>query len=255
MGLFINKKSHPEVYKNKNNIKAPNQDMVHYNYITELIKEQQRTNKALAESLAEIKQQYVVQDAKQTQHWNHVKDQMDDLIIRDTQREEFENAMMERLDELDDKNLELQKILENESVIKQTIMDHINHLSESNKEIADRLEKSEAINQFLKHKLNQQYTLQKEVAETLSNTKEFQSGVLERLDHQEAVTEKISRQLNHIRSIIFERTNYLATKIEDGYQITSNYVYKLMTGSDQPLTFSLLNQKKKEETKQASSSK
>ncbi|MBI0577134.1 hypothetical protein IEC97_07155 [Neobacillus cucumis] len=70
--------------------------------------------------------------------------------------------------------------------------------------------------------------------------------VLTRLDRQEALTEKILRQINHIRSILFERTNYLATKIEDGYKVTSTYVYKLMTGSDQPLSFLLRNDKKEE---------
>ncbi|MDQ6597448.1 hypothetical protein E2K98_06635 [Bacillus salipaludis] len=70
--------------------------------------------------------------------------------------------------------------------------------------------------------------------------------VLTRLDRQEALTEKILRQINHIRSILFERTNYLATKIEDGYKVTSTYVYKLMTGSEQPLTFLLRNDKKEE---------
>ena len=56
----------------------------------------------------------------------------------------------------------------------------------------------------------------------LSIHEEHQVDVLKQLDKQEALTEKISRQLNHIRSIIFERTNYLATKLEDGYKLTAS---------------------------------
>jgi hypothetical protein len=57
---------------------------------------------------------------------------------------------------------------------------------------------------------------------------------------------KISRQLNHIRSIIFERTNYLAMKLEDGYKLTAFHVYKLMQGTNQPLHLSHINPKKEE---------
>jgi predicted nucleic acid-binding Zn ribbon protein len=94
--------------------------------------------------------------------------------------------------------------------------------------------------------LKTQEDLQKQLSEKISKQEEFQTGVLNRLDQQEALTEKIFRQLNHIRSILFERTNYLAEKIDEGYKITSSYVYKLMTGSDQPITFYLMNNKKEE---------
>jgi hypothetical protein len=96
------------------------------------------------------------------------------------------------------------------------------------------------------HLLKTQEELQKQLSEKFNQQEEFQSGVLTRLDQQEALTEKIFRQINHIRSILFERTNYLAEKIDEGYKITSSYVYNLMTGSDQPVTFYLMNNKKTE---------
>jgi hypothetical protein len=97
--------------------------------------------------------------------------------------------------------------------------------------------------------LKTQEELQKQLSEKLSKQEEFQKGVLTRLDQQEALTEKIFRQINHIRSILFERTNFLAEKIDEGYKITSSYVYNLMTGSDQPITFYLMNNKKGEKQK------
>ena len=97
--------------------------------------------------------------------------------------------------------------------------------------------------------LKTQAELQKQLSEKLSKQEEFQKGVLTRLDQQEALTEKIFRQINHIRSILFERTNFLAEKIDEGYKITSSYVYNLMTGSDQPITFYLMNNKKSEKQK------
>ncbi|MEH7013844.1 hypothetical protein V7087_24050 [Neobacillus niacini] len=99
------------------------------------------------------------------------------------------------------------------------------------------------------HLLKTQEELQKQLSEKISKQEEFQTGVLNRLDQQEALTEKIARQINHIRSILFERTNYLAEKIDEGYKLTTSYVYNLMTGSDQPITFYLMNSKKGEKQK------
>jgi hypothetical protein len=118
----------------------------------------------------------------------------------------------------------------------------LNEISTSNQKYAEHEE-------LIIHLLKTQEELQKQLAEKMSKQEEFQTGVLTRLDQQEALTEKIFRQLNHIRSILFERTNYLAEKIDEGYKITSSYVYNLMTGSDQPITFYLMNNKKEEKQK------
>lgn len=120
-----------------------------------------------------------------------------------------------------------------------------NQLNEISTSHQKHTEYEELIIQLLKT----QEELQKQLSEKISKQEEFQTGVLTRLDQQEALTEKISRQLNHIRSILFERTNYLAEKIDEGYKITSSYVYNLMTGSDQPITFYLMNNKKGEKLK------
>ncbi len=122
------------------------------------------------------------------------------------------------------------------------IVHQLNEISTSN-------QKHSEYEELIIHLLKTQEELQKQLSEKISKQEEFQTGVLTRLDQQEALTEKISRQLNHIRSILFERTNYLAEKIDEGYKITSSYVYNLMTGSDQPITFYLMNNKKGEKQK------
>lgn len=126
-----------------------------------------------------------------------------------------------------------------------------NQLDTQLNELSYRLKGNEEATQQLGLQMNAQLELQKEAAEKMTNQVHFQSGVLQRLDNQDALIDKISRQLNHIRSIIFERTNYLAAKIDDGYKVTSSYVYKLMTSSDQPLTFFLMNHKKEENQNQS----
>lgn len=158
-------------------------------------------------------------------------------------------ALAKSMAELKPRNEQLEVMLKKERLLKESIIEQIHHLSDSNRGMASRLEKNEEANEQLSLQLNEQLELQKEVADKLSNHEEIQAGVLKRLDHQEVLTEKISRQLNHIRSILFERTNHLAMKLEGGYKLTSSYVYKLMTGSDQPLTFSLMNTNKEKQQK------
>lgn len=241
MGLFINKNEHPDVYKNIENIHAPNQRFIRHNYLTELINEQQETNMTLANSIAELKPRYEQLEEMQTIQWNHVKDQISDLIVSNRQREKMENIMIQRLDTID----------ENENLLKNSIIDQMNSLNESYQKMLSRLETNESAYEQLSLLLNKQLELQKEVADTLLKQEEFQTGVLNRLDTQEALTEKISRQLSNIRSILFERTNYIASKLEDGYKKTSAYVYKLMTtSSDQPPSSASKNHKMKIDQKQ-----
>ncbi|MGG1677105.1 hypothetical protein ACIFOT_15305 [Neobacillus sp. NRS-1170] len=185
MGLFINNREHPEVFKNKQNINEPNQAYSRKDYFTELINE--------------LRMQSQLHKETEAIHWKQVDNQLHDLRENHQYQKEFENQIIQYLQTINDKQLELQK----------------------------------------------------ELAGKLAEQAEFQGGVLQRLDTQEALIDKLSRQLNNIRSILFERTNYLAGKIEDGYKVTSSYVYKLMTGSEKPLTFFLLNNKKEEGQKQS----
>lgn len=197
MGLYINKKNHPDVYKNRQKLQEPNQLVSRQDLLAELLSDQQKANEALKQALAELGMRYSQQEESKVNQWNQIDMQLKDL--------------------------------------------------------RNRLEKNEEANQHLAMQMNEQLELQKSVAEKIEKQEDLQGSVLKRLDNQDAILDKLARQVNHIRSILFERTNYLATKIEDGYKVTSSYVYKLMTGSEQPLTFFLMNHKKEESQKKADS--
>ncbi|WHZ04608.1 hypothetical protein QNH48_08295 [Neobacillus sp. YX16] len=193
MGLYINNRKHPRVYKNKKKIPEPNQKMMRRDYLSEVIDEQSNANVLLLREIHEMKQQFLNQEVVQANNWDKVANQLNELRSSNQKHTEYEELII--------------------------------------------------------HLLKTQEELQKQLSEKISKQEEFQTGVLNRLDQQEALTEKIFRQINHIRSILFERTNYLAEKIDEGYKITSSYVYNLMTGSDQPITFYLMNNKKGEKQK------
>lgn len=248
MGLFINQNdSHPSIYKNNDLPKEPNQEIVRRNSITELLHEQQKANSELKKSIEELKPRYKKLQKTMVNQSNHMKRQIHDLKRSYYHHEHFENEMIQSLHSLNEKNVNLQASIESESQFKNSILKQMDNLLESDQEMAARLERNETVILQLSLQVNEQMALQKE---TTAKQEDFQGDVLRRLDKQEALTEKISRQLNNLRSIIFERTNYLAGKLEDGYKLTSSYVYKLMNGSDQPLEFSLLNDTKHEKQKQ-----
>lgn len=213
MGIFINRKGHPDLFENSEKIFEPNQDFIKKDYISELIDEQQKANVSLINAISEMKHRFHEQDDKQSYHWNEVTGQLNELKTNNQSKKEFEEQMIRWLKTLDEKNSQLQ-----------------------------------TANLELSLQISAQMELQKQLSKKFSNQEEFQTGVLTRLDQQEALTEKISRQLNNIRSILFERTNFLAQKIEEGYKITSSYVYNLMTGTKQPLTFYMLNKKEEKKT-------
>ena len=247
MDLFINHDHHPNVFKNQENIQASNQAFVKYNSLTELLNEQQKTNMELVRSLDELKLRNEQQEITQKNQWKQIKYKMKDLKASHLNRVELESHLVHRLETLDEKSSYLQEMVESESPVTKSILEEMNRLSHSHQEMADRLKDNETSNQVLSAQLNEQMNLQKEITEKLSLHTENQVDVLKRLDQQEALTEKVYRQLNHIRSIIFERTNYLATKLEEGYKLTVSHVYKLMQGTDQPLYFSHIHPKKEEQ--------
>jgi uncharacterized membrane-anchored protein YhcB (DUF1043 family) len=113
------------------------------------------------------------------------------------------------------------------------------------------LEMQEQSSFKIEKQLEKQLNLQSEMKEKLINQEVFQKEVITRLDKQEALVQKISRQFSDLRSILFERTNHLVEKFEEGYNLTSAYINKLMTGRDSSLMFYLDHRKKDHEIKQS----
>lgn len=55
---------------------------------------------------------------------------------------------------------------------------------------------------------------------------EAQKDVLDRVDNNEGLIEKVMRQIDHLRSILFERTNDLEEKIEKVLQNSVTFFKK-----------------------------
>jgi len=248
MGLFINTDKHPDILKNNGHIVDLNQSFFKRDHLSELLKEQQKTNETLNQSFSELKDLFEKQESKQTSHWKYIQKGISEQKNVNVQHEKVENHVLTWLKELDAKDSKLQMTLRNDLLLKQKLMNTMETLSHSNQEVVTELDKVGAANEQLDLKVNEQLGLQKQIAQHLAKQEDTQNVVLSRLDNQEALTEKIVRQIDHFRAILFERTNYLAEKIDTGYNYTTSYFAKLMTG-DKSLTHFLINQKQKENKK------
>ncbi|WP_462409738.1 hypothetical protein [Neobacillus sp. Marseille-QA0830] len=251
MGLYINNSKNIKIYKNNRPIQEPNQAYARRDFMTELINEQLNANETLRQSLNELQVRTADQENSQRTRWSQIDTHLSDLRQNDQIQKDVDQQIIQSLQSIQVKNENFQTKLESEEQLNRDLLDKVNSLSQTIEALSTRLANYEESTQYLSQQMNEQLVLQKEVSEKITEQEGFQGEVLTRLDAQEALVDKITHQLNHIRSIIFERTNYLAARIEEGYKVTSSYVYKLMTGSDKPLTFFLLNQKKEENHSQS----
>lgn len=249
MGVFINKGEHPDVFKNNASINEPNQGYLRKDYLSELIKEQKEANSLINHSFDDLKNLYQQQENIQSNQMGEIGKQLNALKNSHLQHEKFEIHVMEWLKKIDENNMKLQVMLENEGLFKQEIVDQIISVGQSNQEIVNQLGEFESSNEQLALKIKEQLEMQYQLSDLISKQEDTQSEVKSRLDNQDALTEKILRQVNHIRAILFERTNDLAEKIENGYNRTSSYVHKLITGTENPRTVLMMNPKKGEQKK------
>ncbi len=151
---------------------------------------------------------------------------------------------MEWLEKLDEKNSTLQLTIEDEVIFKQQMKNYMDTLNHSNSEVVNKLDKYGFANKQLELKVDEQLDLQNQLSQQISKQADTQMEVLNRLENQEALTEKVLRQIDYFRATLFERTNYLAEKIDTGYNYAVSYVSKIMTKNEDLPKQLVIKQKK-----------
>ncbi|PAV31634.1 hypothetical protein CIL05_02965 [Virgibacillus profundi] len=249
MGLFINHENHEDIFKNNGVINEHNQGFFMRNHVEEMIEEQKKVNDSLHRSFLGLEKLHAQQENKQSSRWNDISTRLNELKVMNHQHEKLESHVVDQLKKLESENKKLQVMMDDGRLSEQEFSDQINGISQSNQEIVAQLHAYGLANEELSLKVDKHFEIQQQMAEQVTKQGVKQDDVLDRLENQEALTEKVIRQIEHFRSTLFERTSYLAEKIENGYQLTSSYVAKFMNGADQPLNSYMLNQKQKEEQK------
>lgn len=248
MGLFMNTDMHPTVFKNNKRIQEPNQTYFEYNHFSELMLEQQRLNETFHTSIKRINMLYQQQSFMQKKKWAMFENELEELKSKERQ---FKQYVMGRFKMLEENLQKLHNVMENEIASSEEAREDIRQLRLANDEILNELNEFQSLHDTITQKLNESLYIQKNMTNQLANHKDQQEEVVEQIltyvedqqevknkvESQEALLEKVLRQMDHFRSILYERSSYLADKIDDSYQITSSYVYQLLRGNDKPYLF------------------
>jgi chromosome segregation ATPase len=248
MGLFINGKL--DVYKFSGDIEAPNQMEDRKNFLQELLKEQEIFNQSVQDVMHSFSRSFDKIEHEQSANWNDISNQLIDLKQNGKSQNEFAEMMVTWMKTIDEKTEALRDLVAKEENMKQVMIEQLKVQSKATLEIAEKVDKVQIEHRELneqqkemKAKFDQHEVRTEELLGRLDQHEVGTKEVLVRLDQQEALVQRMLRQMNDFRSILFERTNHLVEKIESGYELTSSYIYKLMTGSDQPLTFYMKREK------------
>lgn len=241
MAIYFNDEEHPYIFKTEEEIDGQNQSIAKYDYWSDLIEEQKRVQSKIDQSLKGLNHKIEQQEHAQQQRWRKIYYKMNEQRKFNEKRKGFEDHVKNWLENIESKNERLQIMLNEDSQLKQDILEKLHNLKQTQQDIENRLEKQEATIEDFLADLREHHEFQKDMGIQISKQEERHQELLDRLDNQEALTEKVLRQVTNLRSIIFERAGHLAEKIENGYQLTSSYIHKLLTGQ-----VFLLEQKEKQ---------
>lgn len=244
MALFMNKKDNPKLYKNNCNISAPNQDYYQTNYMADMVAEQKKVNQSLQQSLDHLKKLYASQKYFHASQWTTVSKKLHELQEWHRDREHFEKNIDHKLTLLNRKGAVLQNTFEKEMGEHQEIKAGINKLHTSNEHIISQLKEHETVHAKLAVTIDDVHHMQQQVTKSVNNQEKNYQDIASQMENQAALLEKIVRQVDYLKSVLYERASYLAEKVEDGYNLTSAYVYKLFKGDEHPMTLYMEKRKK-----------
>lgn len=248
MTLFFNTGEHPGVFKSNQLIEENNQSFYRRDHVAELIKEQEQIYQTLVQSLRELALFQKQQAKQQEQKWLESDQYRETFKEEQLDRKDFEKDATRLLHQLSKQLAEFDGRVGEQEQTNQAMVQQIASWQASNQHMTDYLNQHTAYNEQLSEKLDEWSHRQVERDEALQTYVQEHRDMNERLENQEALSEKIMRQLDQLRANLFERSSHLAEKIDDGYQLTSSYIYQLLTGSHPSVTF-LLSEEKNEDKK------
>ncbi|GAB3798360.1 hypothetical protein [Virgibacillus kimchii] len=256
MGLYINHNNHAGIFKNKGDIKAPNQGFFIKNHVAEMIQAQDKVNALMKKTIADLSKYQKMQTGEQQKKWIEVQGDLQNLLKMNARHEQVESYVMEQLILLEEKNKSLAEMLEQKASsgnkkVEEMYASHqqllgkltdyetefkrligrIDRQAEMHEQLIGKMNEQADLQEQLQGRVNDQAEVQQELSEKVNKQENTQGVVLNRLENQEALTEKMLRQMDQFRSALFERTAFLAEKIEESIKFTSTYMGKMLPGS------------------------
>ncbi|MBM6619473.1 hypothetical protein [Bacillus suaedaesalsae] len=239
MGIDRNNRIKPKLFTSSINNANSNQHLYRTSPMTKFIEEQQKVNERISESYTDVYDLMKVAKTEQNKYFTEVITQIQKQEHTQTrfgnrmeQQELVNQTLLDRILHLEKINLEMKKKLESDEIIHQAILDGLTAQDNFGQKISQKIFENEGMLDTINDQLSKQEELYKNLSETLALQEAFHKTIMERLDQQEAITQKISRQIDHLKSIIFERFSFITEKLENSWKTTSNYLFGYLSKSD-----------------------
>ncbi|MDY0394437.1 hypothetical protein ACFSMW_08390 [Virgibacillus halophilus] len=273
MSLYINEKG-KRIFKN-NQVAAPNQSYYQSDQRAALLQQQQRQMASIQQSLTDLKMRQMdsgknwkdIQALLKAFQQDNQKQQIAHEAIFNAMEENKDLVQSAIGDEQETKQVVLQELeqvreycqhlaakaeKQNDASLKLDEKLHmINQAIEATQimqeqtlaELAVQYSQGDMFKEQLQshknvlkeHMLQQENAMEEHVQTVNSDLEERQTRMSQRMENQEAAMEKMLRQINSLRAIIYERSNHLADKMEEGFRLSSAFAYNLLTRKDQPI--------------------
>lgn len=220
MGLFFNRKNDFKIYEG-DTANDRNQAVFRSDTVTTALEEQRKAFEIMNEEYVELSKQLQKHKKNQSDRWKATGIRFEEILENQSQHHHFELEATQTLKHLEKQNKELQNVLERKKKINEELVQQINQLSQSNSEIAERLEKFDADQEMLLKKMDEQIERQQRFSMSLEEQKAMQSEIVDRIDRQEGMVDKLMRQMDFLKSVLFERTHFIADKIDKSFSYIS----------------------------------
>ncbi|WP_332648784.1 hypothetical protein [Lysinibacillus sp. 54212] len=231
MGLFMNNDGKLGLFKSNHTLIENNQIVYHRNEMTELIREQQTLNQDVHRAIQAFKTKQNTSILQQSKKINRINDRLHEIQKLNIQQREVEQQIIEWLEKLENRDVQLQTMLVDEQLMKNDLLDRVavinqdqeklgdrlHHVAATMNEMAGHLDQYTIVNNDITHQLQQVRESNEQIIDGINSIDEKQQEVMNRVEDQEGLIEKISRQLDNVRSIVFERTHFLDEKIKKMY--------------------------------------
>lgn len=221
MGIFTNFEVEPSVYQTPVIESPSNQETYRVNYLQEVLDKQTQLNQSLSNSVDHVNHMLAMSTSAQNNQFHQVLQELSKnheltkIFQEALEKQASKNDLiLERLAKLEENNMAIVQKMESGGMITEAILNQQSFQDAHLEKLASKMDHYELQSNELSLQLAKQGEIYEELTEKLELQEVFHNTVMERLDQQESLIQKISRELDHLRTVIFERTTHLVDKFE-----------------------------------------
>ncbi|WP_433958095.1 hypothetical protein [Cytobacillus horneckiae] len=225
-----NKRFVPPLYLNSPD--DSNQTVYRLHYLYEILEKQNRFNHEIIENFEEVdhrlnesfhqvEQLFANASSKQQNEFElfnqklHTQDgRIAALVDSVYANQEKQQKLLSQLSQLKEANSDILNTIEEESQIHQEILAQMNYQDAAVQDISRKLDRFDETTEKIIDQMNEHEQISKEIKLQSDAHEIYHQTVMERMNQQDALSEKIIRQLEHLKSVIYERAVFLGEHIK-----------------------------------------